>query len=149
MRQGAEAAGVRLRGHHLLCLLSFSGEGYSPAFVQRFRELAAAYRSPQTVVSLLESPDDACAACPYLEAEGCRSPADGPEKNVAALDAAVLSRLGVAAGEHRAGDLHARVADLSEADLHGLCRACSWWGKTDCQKLIREEARRLSGLRRD
>jgi len=140
---------IRLRGHHLLCLLSFSGEGYSPAFVERFRNLADSYRNPGTVVQVLCSPDDACAACPHLVGNGCTSPEDGPEGNVSALDAAVLGALGIGPGIQSAGDLHMRLAGLSEAHLHRLCKACSWYGRTECQRLTREAAERLTGCRTD
>jgi len=141
---GADSPGIRLRGHHLLCLLSFSGDGYSPEFVERFRSLADSYREPGLVVRVLASPDDACAACPHLDAGGCASPMDGPEADVAALDAAVLDALGIAPGPHLAHDLHRLVAALSEGTLHRLCRACSWYGRTDCQRTVREAAARLT-----
>jgi hypothetical protein len=140
---------IRLRGHHLLCLLSFSGEGYSPEFTRRFGVLAEAYREGKVGVQVLAAPDDACAACPFLGDAGCRSPADGPEAGVAALDQAVLDALGIEVGIHEAEDLLRRVATLSGSELHRLCRACSWYGKTRCQAMIREESGRLTGGRTD
>ncbi len=32
---------VRLRTHHLLCLLTYVGRGYSPAFVENMDQVAA------------------------------------------------------------------------------------------------------------
>jgi uncharacterized protein len=127
---------ARLRGHHLLCLLAFSGDGYSDAFVERFAKLADIYRRPGSLIEVLISSDDACAACPHGSLDGCRSAIDGPEQAVKELDRAVLDLLGIEPGLHRAGDLHARLAATSNTDVHATCKACSWYGKTDCQDLI-------------
>ena len=32
---------VRLRAHHLLCMLTYVGKGYSPAFVENYEAIAA------------------------------------------------------------------------------------------------------------
>ncbi len=129
---------ARLRGHHLLCLLAFSGDGYSDEFNVRFGKLADIYRRPESQIEVLISSDDACAACPHGSPDGCRSAVDGPEQAVKELDRAVLDLLGIEPGLHRAGDLHARLATASNADVHATCKACSWYGKTDCQNLIAE-----------
>jgi hypothetical protein len=131
-------AEARLRGHHLLCLLSFSGEGYSDAFVARFQELATLYRNPDSLVEVLASPDDACAACPHIGPAGCLSPVDGPEAAVRELDRTVLTLLGIEPGTWRAGELHARLNGVEDAALHQACSRCSWYGKTECQRIIRE-----------
>ncbi|OWU61413.1 2Fe-2S ferredoxin, partial [Staphylococcus aureus] len=31
---------IRLRGHHLLCMLTYVGKGYSPAFVENYDAMA-------------------------------------------------------------------------------------------------------------
>ena len=130
---------ARIRAHHLLCLLSFSGEGYSDSFVEKFRQLAKLYRKPDSIIEVLDCPDDACSACPHLSPDdGCISPRDGPEAEVRRLDHAVLNLLGIKPGTHRTGDLHGRIAKVSDADLHAACRLCSWYGETDCQRLIRQ-----------
>jgi hypothetical protein len=129
-------AAPTLRGHHLLCLLAFSGEGYSPAFTQRFVELASVYRDPHSRVRVVVGPDGACAACPHLSTSGCTSPTDGPEDSVAALDQAVLDALGISPGTWLAGELHSRVARLDRDALSSLCSRCSWFGRTSCQDLI-------------
>jgi hypothetical protein len=33
---------IRLRGHHLLCALNYSGSGYTPEFISNFDEVCAA-----------------------------------------------------------------------------------------------------------
>lgn len=127
---------ITLRPHHLLCLLAFSGEGYSPEFEQEFSRLAKLYRKACTMVQVVLAPDMACQACPHLEDEQCTSPADGPDHRVVALDRAVLQLLGIQPGIHRCGALHARIGALSEEQLNTACSDCSWHPAASCQKII-------------
>lgn len=50
---------VRLRGHHLLCLLTYKGLGYSSAFVAGMTATAARLVAGATV-EIVEGPDDIC-----------------------------------------------------------------------------------------
>jgi len=134
---------ITLRGHHLLCLLAFSGEGYSPSFEAAFCRLAEAYARSETMIDLVIGPDQACRACPHLGLAGCTSPADGPEESVAALDREVLAILSLTPGRHQAGAIHQRLARTTPDDLHGCCRRCSWHGHTRCQEIIIERSAEL------
>lgn len=51
---------VRLRGHHLLCILTYKGEGYSPAFVANLDRIAARLAAGEDAL-LVDGPDDVCA----------------------------------------------------------------------------------------
>jgi uncharacterized protein len=51
---------VRLRGHHLLCLLTFVGEGYTPAFTRNYLRIAARLSAGEAI-EIVEGPDDICA----------------------------------------------------------------------------------------
>ncbi|SMF46744.1 hypothetical protein SAMN02982989_2395 [Xaviernesmea oryzae] len=51
---------VRLRPHHLLCMLTFVGEGYSPAFVANYRRLAGRLSAGEPI-EIVSGPDDICA----------------------------------------------------------------------------------------
>lgn len=55
---------VRLRPHHLLCLLTYIGKGYSPAFIAGLTEIARRVNAGEEVV-IVTGPDDICA--PLLE----------------------------------------------------------------------------------
>lgn len=50
---------VELRPHHLLCVLTYVGEGYGPAFVRHF-DAVAARLSAGEAVSVVEGPDELC-----------------------------------------------------------------------------------------
>ncbi|MDZ7899182.1 MAG: DUF1284 domain-containing protein [Arcicella sp.] len=50
---------VRLRAHHLLCMLTYVGKGYSPAFVENY-EVIASRLSAGEEIELVAGPDDIC-----------------------------------------------------------------------------------------
>ena len=56
----ATAPTVRLRPHHLLCLLTYVGRGYSPAFVANLDRVAARVAAG-AAIRLVDGPDDICA----------------------------------------------------------------------------------------
>jgi len=59
---------VVIRGHTLLCLQGFRGEGYSPDFIDNMAEIHARLQSnPETQVRVTDTPDHFCAACPNLK----------------------------------------------------------------------------------
>lgn len=60
---------TRLRPHHLLCMLTFVGNGYTPAFVQNFEEVVRRISTGGESVEIVEGPDDVCA--PLLAASDC------------------------------------------------------------------------------
>ena len=61
---------VRLRPHHLLCLLTYVGRGYSPAFIANLDGIAARVAAG-AAIRLVDGPDDICAP---LVAAGRRQP---------------------------------------------------------------------------
>ncbi len=51
---------VRLRAHHLLCILTYIGKGYSPAFTDNMTVIAGRISAGETI-EIVEGPDDICA----------------------------------------------------------------------------------------
>lgn len=60
---------TRLRPHHLLCMLTFAGNGYTPAFVRNFEEVVRRISIGGETVEIVEGPDDVCA--PLLTESDC------------------------------------------------------------------------------
>ncbi len=60
---------IRLRTHHLLCMLTFTNEGYTPAFVRNFEEIARRISAGQEIIEIVEGPDDICS--PLLAEQDC------------------------------------------------------------------------------
>ncbi|OJF98910.1 DUF1284 domain-containing protein [Pararhizobium antarcticum] len=61
---------VRLRAHHLLCMLTFIGKGYTPEFTQNYRRIAARLSAGEPM-HLVSGPDDICAPLAGLADTHC------------------------------------------------------------------------------
>jgi hypothetical protein len=83
-----------LRGHHLICLHFFKGEGYDAAFVKNLRSVIA--KAAREGVRVKKGVDDVCLACPHLRAGKC-SYKKG-EATIRRLDALALELLDIRAG---------------------------------------------------
>ncbi len=57
---------VELRPHHLLCMLTYVGKGYSPAFCANYDAVLARLSAGEEIL-LVDGPDSVCAP-------PCRSP---------------------------------------------------------------------------
>ena len=121
----------QLRGHHLICLQFYRGQGYDDAFVvnlQRVQSLAA--ETPAVIVS---GPDDVCAACPGLGSDGtCQHPDTG-EAEALRIDSLALQVIDAAIGE-----------TLSLAEARGRLAAdpdgCMRWREESCATCTWEHA---------
>lgn len=123
---------IRLRPHHLLCLLTYVGKGYSPAFVANYDRIVARLDAGEPA-ELVEGPDDICA--PMLDGgHHCLN------DSVAIRDAtarAALARLfgdGLAVGtmlRFSAGRLAAMRAAFADGTLRAVCTGCQWTGLCD------------------
>ena len=121
---------VQLRGHHLICLQFYRGQGYSDEFVANLdRVQKAAIDDPALIVS---GPDDVCAACPGLGVDGtCRHPDTG-EAEALRIDALALQLLDAAIGESLSLS-QARVRLAADA------AACDRWRAESCASCLWED----------
>jgi uncharacterized protein len=123
---------VRLRGHHFLCVLTYRGYGYTPAFVANMSRVVAAIKAGAGV-ELTAGPDDICngftAACRHMSDHDC-SLASTMEMDRTAI-ASVARLLPDLADKGSAIVLTAeRVEALRAAfasgDIREACKDCSW-----------------------
>ncbi|WP_447957280.1 DUF1284 domain-containing protein [Vreelandella sp. EE7] len=121
---------IRLRGHHLLCLLTYVGKGYSASFVANYDRLAARLSCGEPV-ELVAGPDDICAP---LLAPACEPP-HCLNDSVVGRDTAALEDISETLGRSLAvGDTlnlnSATLASLRAAFRAGLnrraCVDCQW-----------------------
>jgi hypothetical protein len=123
------AAPVRLRGHHLICLQFFGGEGYSAQFVENLTHVVD--RASREGALVVRGIDNVCAACPELGPDNlCASPDAGGEEEIVRIDDLALSILGVEPGRRLT---LAAARELLEADAIGVgawraqaCEGCTW-----------------------
>jgi hypothetical protein len=125
---------IRLRAHHLLCMLTFVGKGYSPRFVENYETIAARLSSGEPI-EIVEGPDDICR--PLVEKS------ETPHclgASVTARDAAAL--LAVSASMEASLEPGAMLTPsaalvgrlrthFSTGQLRGACAGCEWSGLCD------------------
>lgn len=65
---------IKLRGHHLLCLLGYRGMGYSEAFANNMTEVyKQLQQQPTTLVTIVSGPDDLCKCFPSDQSNHCNT----------------------------------------------------------------------------
>ncbi len=120
---------IRLRGHTLLCLQGFRGEGYSPAFITN---MSAIHRTladnPDSWVQVVASPDVVCGACPHQQVSGCTLKHARSEEEMHDQDRVVLEKLGLEVGDRvRWCDILERIRrSVGRDDLTSICGTCRW-----------------------
>jgi len=130
---------IKLRGHTLLCLQGFRGEGYSPEFVSN---MAAIHRmlneDLDRQIEVIASPDTVCAACPHRQSSGCTLNGARSETEMVEQDHEVMRRLGLVAGDRlRYGDLLERIRkSVRGDDLPSICGNCRWLPLGHCRDAI-------------
>jgi hypothetical protein len=119
---------VRLRPHHLLCLLTYIGKGYSPAFTANYDAIAGRIGNGEDLL-IVCGPDDICT--PLLdEGEPHCLRADITERDrLAARDVSALLTRSIEAGQQFGLDarLLSQMRDAFSTGLtRGACSGCQW-----------------------
>lgn len=119
---------VRLRPHHLLCLLTYVGKGYTPAFVSNYDCIAGRLSDGEDIV-VVDGPDDVCAALLCEPDPHCFRDSVRERDAQAAYDVGDLLGLKILAGARI--ELHpALLARMRKAFAEGVtrkaCLGCEW-----------------------
>lgn len=119
---------VRLRAHHLLCLLTYAGKGYSPAFTAGFTAIAGRIAAGEGV-TLAQGADDVCAPMLGDPSCHCHDRSVALRDRRAARDIAALLGRPVMPGDRLLldPDILARMRKAFAAGtLRGACGGCGW-----------------------
>lgn len=119
---------VRLRPHHLLCMLTFVGKGYTAAFTENYIRIAARLSAGEDIL-VVEGPDDVCA--PMLGEAGMHclneSVADRDGKASAAVEVLLKLPAGPGASIRPSEDLLLRMRQAFAAGaIRDACQRCEW-----------------------
>ncbi|WP_172746657.1 DUF1284 domain-containing protein [Neorhizobium sp. T25_13] len=130
---------VRLRPHHLLCMLTFVGEGYSPAFVANYRRLAGRLSAGEPI-EIVSGPDDICAPLLSDEDAHCFGASVAGRDAAALADIARLLGRELETGAMIASD-QALFETLRRAFSAGVtreaCTGCEW--SSLCDRIAGED----------
>ena len=121
------AVTVRLRAHHLLCLLTYVGKGYTPAFTANYDVVVARLDAGENV-QLVEGPDDICA--PMLaDGHHCLNASIVERDRQAMGDVATLLERPLAAGMTLALDaalVRFMRSGFAANATRQACAGCEW-----------------------
>lgn len=126
---------IRLRGHHVLCLLGYRGMGYSTEYVANMTRVHQKLRTaPTTEVLLVAGPDDLCAKFPESQTYHCE------DTNIHERDAAILRQLHLSRGQVLPWEeVENRIREYAmSTDVARLCSTCSWRSYGVCEEGIVE-----------
>lgn len=116
---------MKLRGHHLVCLHYFHGEGYAPAFIENLEKLISLAEAGEEI-QVAYGADDVCRACPYLSNDQCAHK-EGAEKEVQTLDKTARTFLGVDVDDRVFWQqIKSRVWPAPEDWFASFCKGCDW-----------------------
>ncbi len=116
---------LKFRGHHLVCLHFFKGEGYSREFVHNLQELVGRAEKGEPI-EVVAGPDDVCRACPHLRKERCWHKNDA-EAEIKKLDYLALRYLGASVGEKVTWEeIKKKVGSAPEKWFAAFCAGCDW-----------------------
>ena len=125
----------KLRGHHLVCLQFFHGEGYTAEFVENLRIIKELMQDE--LIQISDGSDDVCGKCAYRENDACGYGEHGDEK-IREMDETALKLLKTAPGGRVSGDEIREELPRMFREWHSAyCTACEWRRVCEGDKLYR------------
>ena len=119
-----------LRGHHLICLHFFNGEGYDEAFIKNLRDTLELASEGEIIIS--SGVDDVCAGCSYLKEDRCRY-SENADKEILEMDKKALELLDHSHNDKvRWNELENKIPGIFPEWFSLYCRECDW--KKACEK---------------
>lgn len=107
----------------MLCLLGYRGKGYSESFCENMTEIYEKLRlHPETLVEIIEGPDDICRAYPADQHSHCEDP------SVFDKDGEILRLLGAQIGDKASWSVicEAVKESVQPGDIGVICSNCRW-----------------------
>ena len=122
---------IKLRPHHLLCILGWRQSGYSEGFTDNFNRVVAELRAAGEFEPVM-GVDAICIACPHNDKGICRRAA-GARPDI--LDERVRARLRIEPGHiYDFNSLTAEIkAKIAPSDLNSICAGCNWLARGWCR----------------
>lgn len=139
---------IKLRGHHLFCLLGYRGMGYSEEYVATMTAVHETLRKqPETLIQIVEGPDHLCAKFPDDQPYHCE------DAGIYVRDNEILERLGLISSDVLPWrEIERRVRlHIQPADLAVICETCSWREYGVCEQGVQRtiDAKGLLPVKKD
>jgi len=119
-----------LRGHHLICLQFFNGEGYDETFIKNLRDTLK--RTSNEEITISSGADDVCESCSYLKKDRCGY-SENADKEILDMDKKALELLDHSYNDKvRWNELTNKLPGIFPKWFSLYCRECEW--RSACEK---------------
>ena len=126
-----EESPIKLRGHHLICLHFFTGEGYNPEFIGNLKEILIRAQSREEI-EVCSGLDDVCSVCPFLKERRCRYDKHA-ENEIQKMDRYATKLLRIEPGMKVMWfDVKERLRGILISWKENYCKSCNW--RRVCEK---------------
>jgi hypothetical protein len=116
---------IRLRGHHLICLHFFKGEGYNSQFLANLKNLLGRVKAGEEV-EICSGADDVCKRCPYLRDGRCHYDS-GAEDEIREMDRRALRLLRFYVHDKvKWQDIREKIPEILHEWSKDYCKDCEW-----------------------
>ncbi|MDI6801239.1 MAG: DUF1284 domain-containing protein [Thermodesulfovibrionales bacterium] len=121
---------LTLRGHHLICLHFFSGEGYDSSFIENLMDVLK--RAENEKIEIAATADNICAKCPYLKNDKCAYD-EKADAEIREMDETALRLLNLSTGQKITWQAVKEYIPIVFHEWHNrYCNDCDW--KQACEK---------------
>jgi hypothetical protein len=121
---------ARLRGHHLVCLHFYDGEGYDEPFIRNLEKVLAEVGKEGAEV--VEGTDDICSLCLHRHGDHCTHGA-AADREIREMDRKALALLTLAPGDRADWEATRETVVANFREWYAAhCFACSW--RPVCEK---------------
>jgi len=122
---------LKLRGHHLICLHFFRGEGYRAEFTANLGEILKRAETGEQIEVASEA-DDVCNICPYFKGKECHYKKES-DPEIQGMDREALMLLELTVSDIVLWpDIRKKIPALFHRWSEEFCRACDW--RLACRK---------------
>jgi hypothetical protein len=122
---------IKLRGHHLICLHFFKGEGYNPEFIKNLREILKKVEAGEEL-EVCSGADNVCKMCPYLKGKVCLYDKDA-EAEIRAMDKRAMGLLRLKTMDRvKWQEIRKRILEIFHVWSEEYCKECDW--RKVCEK---------------
>ncbi|RLI85071.1 MAG: DUF1284 domain-containing protein [Archaeoglobales archaeon] len=116
---------VRLRGHHLICLQFYRGEGYNQDFIKHLFNILE--RVQYEDVEVVEGVDEVCSVCPYNSGNACVYSDSTAELKIREIDELAVRLLSLSPGSKVKWDeVRKKVGGILGTWREKVCKFCDW-----------------------
>jgi uncharacterized protein len=126
---------IKIRGHHLLCILTYVGKGYSDSFVNNFNNISKRLNGG-ALIRVVNEPDDICKGwglkgCPQPHNDRCHEGVVRlrDARAMEALNGVVFRKDPLSFGRRvslTGGHAHLMRVNFTEGTIRGACGDCEW-----------------------